>query len=119
MRKFVGIIQCENAAIFKIPVEYISHEGYRVLRLFTFNPAGHAGHHFDSELPWVSPQLEPYEQLLYELLLLSQPCSHIGLCHPPRREVIHVELDGCHCRMILHDELFLCYHSEIVISNHR
>jgi len=37
--------------------------------LFSFNPAGHAGHHFDNELPWVPPQLEPYEQLLYGIPL--------------------------------------------------
>jgi len=62
---------------------YLSNTVHMNVTKFSFNPAGHAGHHFESELPWVSPQLEPYEQLLYKLLLLSQPCSHIGLCHPP------------------------------------
>jgi len=66
--------------------------------LFTFNPAGHAGHHFDNELPWSSCFTN-----------FPQPCSHIVLYHPPRRDVIHVELDGCHCRTILHDELLLRY----------
>jgi hypothetical protein len=48
---------------------------------FSVNPAGHVGHHFDNELPWVPPQLEPSLLSGIPALQSYRTLSNVDLLH--------------------------------------